>query len=398
MLETSRSTSAAAASAADPADPVAAVTHPDPYPYYARLVAGRPLYADAGLGLWVATGAAAVEAVLGSGLCRVRPPAEPVPAALLGTPAAELFRHLVRVNDGDRHGPMKQVVAVALGALDERQAAAVSREWARELAAELRPERDPGRLQELGFRLPVYVVASLLGVGRALLEPVARWTGELAAGFAPGADPAQVERCGAAVEALRGVLGSPAGGLLAALAAEARRAGCEAGGAVVANGIGLLLQSYEATAGLIGNTLMALARHPEVREQVRADPRRLGEAVAEVLRWDPPVQNTRRFVARAGEVAGRGMREGDAVLVVLAAAGRDPAVCRDPQRFDPARAGRRLFTFGAGLHACPGPSLAAAIAREGVAALLAAGVDPEPLAAAVTYRPSANLRIPVFAA
>ncbi len=40
-----------------PADPIAAVIHPDPYPYYADLVARRPLYRDAALGLWVAASA-----------------------------------------------------------------------------------------------------------------------------------------------------------------------------------------------------------------------------------------------------------------------------------------------------------------------------------------------------
>ena len=57
-----------------PRDPVAAVTHPDPYPYYAELVAQRPLYRDESLGLWVASSAQAVTAVLTSDICRVRPP------------------------------------------------------------------------------------------------------------------------------------------------------------------------------------------------------------------------------------------------------------------------------------------------------------------------------------
>ncbi|MFL6235910.1 MAG: cytochrome P450, partial [Thermoanaerobaculia bacterium] len=41
----------------DPQDPIAAVTHRDPYPYYARLVAERPVYHDGPLGLWVASSA-----------------------------------------------------------------------------------------------------------------------------------------------------------------------------------------------------------------------------------------------------------------------------------------------------------------------------------------------------
>src|SRR5262245_35711036 len=83
-----------------PADPMHAVTHPDPYPYYADLVARCPLHRDDALGLWVASSAEAVMAVLTSERCRVRPPAEPVPAALAGSAAGDVFGRLVRMNDG----------------------------------------------------------------------------------------------------------------------------------------------------------------------------------------------------------------------------------------------------------------------------------------------------------
>jgi cytochrome P450 len=119
-------------------------------------------------------------------------------------------------------------------------------------------------------------------------------------------------------------------------------------------------------------------------------------ALEEVLRHDPPVQNTRRFVARDGELAGRAVAVGDTVLVVLAAANRDPALVAEPDRFDLDRADRRQLTLGAGTHACPGGALALAIAEAAVARLLANGLDLEPLATPVGYRPSANTRIPVF--
>src|SRR3982751_4191775 len=99
-----------------PRDPVAAVIHPDPYPYYADLVARQPLARHEPLGLWVAASAAAVSAVLTDPKCRVRPSAEPVPAALVGSPAAEIFGRLVRMNDGARHAPMKSAVTPTLEA------------------------------------------------------------------------------------------------------------------------------------------------------------------------------------------------------------------------------------------------------------------------------------------
>jgi hypothetical protein len=70
-----------------PNNPIEAATHPDPYPYYADLVAHRPLYWDETTGCWVASSAAVITAVLTNKLCRVRPPVEPVPTALLNSSA-----------------------------------------------------------------------------------------------------------------------------------------------------------------------------------------------------------------------------------------------------------------------------------------------------------------------
>jgi cytochrome P450 len=130
---------------------------------------------------------------------------------------------------------------------------------------------------------------------------------------------------------------------------------------------------------------------------VTADAGLLGQAIQETLRYDPPVQNTRRFVARDGVVAGQEMKEGDGILVVLAAANRDPAANPNPDRFDLFRKDRRTFTLGTGVHACPGGSLATTIAQAGIERLLLAGLDLERFADTRTYRPSVNGRIP-FAA
>jgi len=104
-----------------------------------------------------------------------------------------------------------------------------------------------------------------------------------------------------------------------------------------------------------------------------------------VLRDDPPVQNTRRFVARDGVVAGQPMKADDTVLLVLAAASRDPT------------APPGCFAFGRGAHACPGEGLSTTIARAGIERLLLAGEGTLVQALPpITYRPSANTRIPRF--
>jgi cytochrome P450 len=365
-----------------PLNPIAAVVHPDPYPYYAELVARRPMYRDESLGLWVAADAAAVTAVLTSEATRVRPPAEPVPRALVGSTAGEIFRQLVRMNDGAMHQRLKPGVSAQLVPLDPARVAGQAAASARRLVDELDPAAHVERVSDFAFRLPVHVVASLLEVEPGALAPAAAWTSDFVRCLAPSATPEQVERGKGAADELARLFRARLG-----------RAEVDA---AVANTIGYLSQAYEATAGLIGNTLVALGRHPEIRARIAAETGLLGAVVREVVRHDAPVQNTRRFLAVDRVVAGQAMKADDAVLVVLAAANRDPSVNPHPERFDPFRRERQVYTFGLGAHACPGEALATAIADAGVSQLLEAGLEPGQLVARITYRPSANTRVPQF--
>jgi cytochrome P450 len=380
---------------AAPATPLAAVTHADPYPYYAALVANRPLGRDDSLGLWVAASAEAVTAVLTSERCRVRPVDEPVPRALLGSTVGGIFGRLVRMNDGPRHAALKPAVEAALADLDAARVRAIADGWAHRIGNELAPVVDPRRLTEFMFALPASVTAEIIGVPARSVPAVASLVGPFVRALAPGADGETVRHGDEAARRLLDVahaLPAADGALTAMLGAGVDRE------AVLANAIGFLSQSYDATAGLTGNTLVALARSPQLRAIVRGTPGALPPIVAEVARHDAPVQNTRRFVAEDGVVGGAPVRAGDAILVVLAAANRDPAANPDPARFDHERAEPRTFTFGLGPHACPGATLAVTIASAGVTYLLEAGMALDDLGARVTYRPSPNARIPTFGA
>jgi cytochrome P450 len=84
------------------------------------------------------------------------------------------------------------------------------------------------------------------------------------------------------------------------------------------------------------------------------------------------------------------------VLVVLAAANRDPMANPDSDRFDVTRRDARVFSLGVGPHACPGRRIATTIATAAVAQLLANGFAIERLDPNPPYRPSANTRIPLL--
>jgi cytochrome P450 len=381
-----------------PSSPLDAVTHPSPYPYYARLRAERPLYRDEALGLWVASSARAVTDVLASPHCRVRPAAQPIPPFLQGA-AAELFGRLVRMRDGAAHRPLRQAVTRALEAPGPGDGHALG--CAKSLARQgLAPETHAG-LEAFTFQLSVHVLGTLLGLPVDSLASVAASVDRYQGAFAPGADAAAQARAAAGAATLMDAVQAqlrraPTEGLLAALATEAGQADVNDEDVVVANAVGLLIQGYEAGAGLLGNTLLALGARPALLTALRRAGAGLEAVLLEVLRHDAPVHNTRRFVDEAAVVAGAPMEAGDAVLVVLASANRDAEANPSPDAFRPARKQRRLFGHGSGVHACPGASLSLTIARAGVACLLALDVPLATLARAVSYRPSYNVRIPRF--
>jgi cytochrome P450 len=119
--------------------------------------------------------------------------------------------------------------------------------------------------------------------------------------------------------------------------------------------------------------------------------------VEETARHDPSVQNTRRFVAEATTLAATRLEAGDAVLLVMGAANRDPLLNAQPERFMLDRKDRRMLGFGHGPHRCPGQALACALAAAGVEALLTRGLDVAALRQrGWDYRASVNARIPIF--
>jgi cytochrome P450 len=185
------------------------------------------------------------------------------------------------------------------------------------------------------------------------------------------------------------------GTLLAAVLAESA-ASAPLSRSLLANLIGLLSQTCDATAGLLGNSLVAVMREPSLREAARARDG-LQAIVEETARYDPSVHNTRRFAAEPVTIAGTPLAAGDAVLLVLAAANRDPAFNPDPDSFTLVRARRRTLGFGHGMHACPGQALACTLAAAGLEAVLRRTPDLDAVRArGWHYRPSVNGRIPVF--
>lgn len=133
----------------------------------------------------------------------------------------------------------------------------------------------------------------------------------------------------------------------------------------------LLVAGNETTTKLIGNGLLALLRHRDQLALLREEPKRIPAAIDELLRFDGPVQLTSRIAREDGAFAGRRVQRGQQLVLLLAAANRDPERFPDPDRLDVTRENVRHLGFGHGAHFCLGAQLArleTALALEGLLA------------------------------
>jgi cytochrome P450 len=113
------------------------------------------------------------------------------------------------------------------------------------------------------------------------------------------------------------------------------------------------------TTHVFGKAVVALVRHPDQLAELCAKPEGWPNAIEEILRYDTTAQMSARVAVEDVDIQGYPVRTGEALLLLLGGANRDPAVFEHPESFDVTRANaREHLSFGSGLHACLGAALA----------------------------------------
>lgn len=152
----------------------------------------------------------------------------------------------------------------------------------------------------------------------------------------------------------------------------------------------LVTAGNDTTKTMLSSGVHALVTHPDQMQLLREDRTRIPDAVEEILRWANPLHYFRRTATCDTELGGASIQAGDKVAMFYTAANRDPAVFRDPHRFDISRSPNPHLSFGIGVHFCLGAHLARLEGRIFFEELLAACRHAELAGAPVRVRSNLN--------
>ena len=121
----------------------------------------------------------------------------------------------------------------------------------------------------------------------------------------------------------------------------------------------LLGAGFITTTHVFGKAVVALVRHPDQLAALRANPEGWPNAIEEILRYDTTGQMAARVATEDVDLQGYPVRAGETIFLLIGGANRDPAVFDQPAVFDTTRTNaREHLSFGTGVHACLGATLA----------------------------------------
>jgi cytochrome P450 len=388
-------------------DPFAPGFTDDPYPQYAALRGGAPVHQHP-FGFWILTGYEDVAWLLrASGLSvedrHVTGQVRDLREQMYGDQPARAEGQSMLDRDPPDHTRLRRLVSKAftpraIQALQPRIAELVDG-----MLDEMARNGRQDLVEALAFPLPFTVIAEMLGTPPADHQRIRELTGTLVRSLEPVNDPELVAAIVAADGELTTIAADmitwkrehPADDLLTALVNAEDEGDVLSDTELISQVLLLYIAGHETTVNLIAGGTLALLRNPDQLALLRESPALISNAIEELLRYDSPVQASRRITLEPVTIGGVAVPAGAFILASLGSANRDELFWGPDAgelRLDRENA-RQHVSFGAGPHHCLGASLARMEAATAIGGL-AARFPGLALAGEVTWNGRINLRGP----
>ncbi|MEV0964643.1 MULTISPECIES: cytochrome P450 [unclassified Streptomyces] len=359
----------------------------DPYPAYAWLREHAPVHRTrlpSGVEAWLVTRYADARQALADQRLSKDPAHHDEPAhakgktGIPGERKAELMTHLLNIDPPD-HTRLRRLVSKAFTPRRVAEFAPRVQELTDGLIDGFAQRGHADLIHEFAFPLPIYAICDMLGVPREDQDDFRDWAGMMIrhGGGPRGGVARSVKRMrGYLAELIHRKREAPGDDLISGLIRASDHGEHLTENEAAAMAFILLFAGFETTVNLIGNGTYALLRDPGQRRRLQdslaaGETGLLATGVEELLRYDGPVElATWRFATEPLTLGGRDISTGDPVLVVLAAADRDPERFAEPDTLDLARRDNPHLGYGHGIHYCLGAPLARLEGQTALAALL----------------------------
>jgi cytochrome P450 len=353
-------------------DPFAPGFTDDPYPHYAAVRAAAPVYQHP-FGFWLVTRYEDVSWLLRAPGMSVEDrnmadgPMQQLREATYGD-SAEVSAMSMLDRDPPDHTRLRKLVSKAFTPRAIEALRPRITELVDGMLDTMARQRRVDLVDALAFPLPFAVIGEMLGTPPADHERIRQLSGTVVRSLEPVADPelaaaiiaADAELSGIAAEMIAWKRDNPAGDLLTALINAEDDGDMLGDDELVAQTLLLYIAGHETTVNLISGGMLALLRHPGQLDLLRRDPGLVPGAVEELLRYDSPVQASRRITLEPVTLRDVKLPAGAFVMASLGSANRDQDFWgpdADDLRIDRENA-RQHVSFGAGHHHCLGASLA----------------------------------------
>jgi cytochrome P450 len=350
----------------------------NPYPTYRALLRENPVSWDPIMEMWIFTRYADVDAVLTAPNTSADRRSANNRLAQMARQQEQNFGPFSRAptmltSDPPVHTRLRRLVSKAFTPRAVEELRPRIQEIVDQLLDEAEERGSMDLPVDIGYPVPVIVIAEMLGVPAEDRAMFKKWSDEVVATLGgPFIAPDVLERARQAIDALAEYLvpiirnrrENPRNDLISALVAAEEQGQVLSEDEIFSTTILLLIAGNETTTHLIDNGTYALLKNPDQLALLREKPELINSAVEELLRYTGPVQLTGRVMKEDTEFGGQVVPAGQVATVLLGAANHDPEKWGPTaDELDITRDPKDHLAFGDGIHFCLGAPLARAEAQ-----------------------------------
>lgn len=345
----------------------------NPYPFYAQLRSQDPVHWDEAMGFWVLTRYDDVATAFNDprfsraqglmGGFRRLPEAE----QRIAEPVYHAYAQSMPYTDPPYHTRLRALVNKAFTPRVVERMRPYIQQVVDDLLDVVEVKGHMDVIRDLAYPLPLAVIAAMLGFPIEERQQLKKWSDDSFAVLGivrhspelmEGAARSMAEMSNYITTLSKDRRLQPQEDLLTALVTVVDEGERLTQDELIANVGVLLAAGHETTSNLIGNGVLALLRHPDQLQKLRANPALADSTVEEVMRYDNAVQVVYRSAAEDVAMDGKRIGKGQLVNMILGAANRDPEHFSRPDQFDITRDEGKHVGFGLGIHFCIGAPLA----------------------------------------